>query len=87
MGEETTRYEVIFTLDSAAPTKTPGSFLWSWVQIGHDDLVTVRSSTHASLRDAIDDAAAYRRRHGGGQIRVNIQGTEHRDAQGAVYLS
>jgi len=80
-------YEVFFTLKSDVSEELRGTFRWSWVRIRSDGFVTVRGQIYPDLRAAIEAAAAYRRDNGGGQIRVNIQEVQHRDARDAIYLS
>jgi hypothetical protein len=86
MTQEADRYEVFFTLDSVASSTPRDTFRWCWVRIGGDGLVTVRGGRYPTLRAAIDGAADYRREHGGGEIRVNIQENPHDEADGAVHL-
>jgi hypothetical protein len=86
MEQDDARYEVIFTLASAVAAEPRGTFRWTWVRIRADGSVTVRGKIYPTLRAAIDGAAEYRRSHGGGQIRVNLQETRRDVAEDAVYL-
>lgn len=87
MADADSRYEVIFTIDFAAFSEPRRGSRWSWVKLSPQNVVTVRSAAFPTMRAAIDAAIAYRQRHGGGEIRVNIAESHHTYAADVIQLT